>query len=296
MDLRDTMKFPEQLYVGCKGNFDTSKYPLGFATPFGTDKAFEKRKSTVDSWSGKNGTFKTFKNDPLPGFMFDKAVSRYSTSNKMFQINDPRGFTLEIDAYNLGDLLSNATISCGNLEGEFVWGRSKGNNFLTRLDHPDYIEYFTTRNKPKERFAPKVGEVINLSTASNVLYLGKFYAAEITQHTKEDQRRSYYSYGSINNSPPEYYYTLSVNNELRHAFVKVDSQYHFKHIKFLKSMPAKGEKSDLEFDMNDFDKTKFTRSYDSYRVAAKLFDTKQDADKLRSELDLEAEYLSTEKK
>lgn len=49
-----TVTVPETLYVGVQGRkaFCTDTYPLAFATPAGTDKAFDKRKTTVDNWVG----------------------------------------------------------------------------------------------------------------------------------------------------------------------------------------------------------------------------------------------------
>lgn len=89
--MRD-IKFHDKYYVG----FQKSRYSnaetfrmLGFATPNTGDYAFKKRKATVDGWAEKDLSPMDLDNKPTHGFKIVDTVSRYSTSNKMFRIEDP---------------------------------------------------------------------------------------------------------------------------------------------------------------------------------------------------------------
>lgn len=60
-------------------------------------------------------------NIPLDGFRITKSVSRYSTSNKLWRILDPRGFELEITSANLEELILNGVIVDGWISGQCQW-------------------------------------------------------------------------------------------------------------------------------------------------------------------------------
>lgn len=196
---------PEKLYVGVQGKKDFNKTnpPLAFAIPYGT-KNWENRKSTVDNWAGygkkthkyimnadgthqkdENGHYKSeyiepdpneggfiVDNVPVDGFYFEKSVTRYETSNKFFRINDPRGFQLEIDSANLGDILLNSHISKGYLVGKFQWTSYKGKAYLVREDHPAKQK----KENPKlARIEIKVGDKVEIGENGSYIYAGKFY-------------------------------------------------------------------------------------------------------------------------
>ena len=72
---------------------------LVYMTNHATDSAFEKRKATGLHWARRciaDDMFKlpevTFENEPLPGFKLLKNVTRWSTSNVVWRVQDPRGF------------------------------------------------------------------------------------------------------------------------------------------------------------------------------------------------------------
>lgn len=202
-DLKLLNFFPE-LYVGTESlkAFDTVDPPLGFATPFGKDKAFEKRKETVDRWCGDGkqsvrvrnadgswaedskgygvwkyeivGTTKptVIPNTPLSGFTFDRSIERDRTSNKVFRITDPRGFQLEISAENLTDILLHCAINKGEIVGDFIWGRLGGTNFLTRMDHPSYLHHLA----PAVSREIQPGDHVFLGNKpEELVYCGEFY-------------------------------------------------------------------------------------------------------------------------
>lgn len=214
------MNLVEKYYVGIQGrkSFDTIDFPLGFATPYGTDVAFRKRKDTVDHWSGPssrhvpdpnnpgkymiehlppyNGVI--IDNEPMEGFRVEKAVSRWSTSNKLFRINDPRGFTLEISSENLADLILNTTLVDGVFQEKLVWTRNDSNNYLTRLDHPEY----QANMNPKFDRKPIPGDLVSYGHSNQGVYCGKLYAVAIDKTTKYYDSRT----GQYDRDYPEYGY------------------------------------------------------------------------------------------
>lgn len=135
------IKFFETYYVGFQKerfkNSETSRI-LGFATPDNGDSASKKRKETVDNWSDRNVPRQTFKNEPMHGFKIIDTVRRYSTDNKKFRIEDPRGFELEIDAGNLFDIITKHTIVQGTIMEPMLWGRQGPNNYLISSNSEEY--------------------------------------------------------------------------------------------------------------------------------------------------------------
>jgi hypothetical protein len=67
-----------------------------------------------------------YDNVPLAGFKVQRSVSRYSTSNKLWRILDPRGFELEITTGCMDELIQSATILKGGLiDAKCVWAGNK---------------------------------------------------------------------------------------------------------------------------------------------------------------------------
>lgn len=65
-------------------------------------------------------------NTPLHGFKIQKFVSRYSTSNKVWRILDPRGFELEVSTPCLDELMGETDILKGGIIVEkCVWYTNK---------------------------------------------------------------------------------------------------------------------------------------------------------------------------
>jgi hypothetical protein len=60
-------------------------------------------------------------NVPTVGFKIAKSVSRYSTSNKLWRINDPRGVQFEISTQVFEDLISEVTIIKGEIQEPCIW-------------------------------------------------------------------------------------------------------------------------------------------------------------------------------
>ncbi len=191
--LRD-IKFPEKYYVGLqKQRFsrEDNLRMLGFATPNTGDYAFKKRKASVDGWSEKDLTPLDMENKPTHGFKIVDAVSRYSTSNKKFRVEDPRGFELEIDVYNLLEIIEKHTIVQGAIMEPMLWGRFGGDNYLISGNSAEYKHHLS---------GPKVGALAAgiwmKNKAGNILYRfeGRMAYNLVASHVyrKDPDDRSYY--------------------------------------------------------------------------------------------------------
>ena len=64
-------------------------------------------------------------NNPIDGFEITKSVSRYSTSNKLWRVMDPRGVEFEITTGAFEELISNVTIIKGVIQEKCVWETNK---------------------------------------------------------------------------------------------------------------------------------------------------------------------------
>lgn len=64
-------------------------------------------------------------NVPLMGFRILKSVNRYSTSNKLWRVADPRGLQFEISTEVFEDIILNADINHGEIMAACVWVTSK---------------------------------------------------------------------------------------------------------------------------------------------------------------------------
>ena len=115
-----SIKIPEKHYITFSSGRGEDA-PLAFMTPYGTDSAAKKRMDTADRWAGGWGQQKlsiepkTVNNELLSGFKILTNVQRYSTSNVVWRILDPRGFELEISSGNMSMLLGLTTIENGTL-------------------------------------------------------------------------------------------------------------------------------------------------------------------------------------
>lgn len=67
-----------------------------------------------------------YNNTPMRGFKIENSVSRYSTSNKLWRILDPRGFELEISTGCLENIIMEAGIlKGGEIDAPCAWMSNK---------------------------------------------------------------------------------------------------------------------------------------------------------------------------
>jgi hypothetical protein len=148
---------------------DTITSILGFATAHEPDtKAYDKRVNTQNNWAygyyhrieadgihmygrrRKDGNIneieefdervsdnlqpKVIDNVPISGFQIQHSVTRWSTSNKVWRILDPRGFELEIQTANMEDIIMSGQTDRGLIDGKLIWQTVRGRIYLARAD------------------------------------------------------------------------------------------------------------------------------------------------------------------
>lgn len=156
------LQVPKEIYVTAKEHKEydyvdgewvpVEKYQFAFLHPHEPDKKGDaKRKDTQLRWAYYNysiedGTVfekefnhkdkkyeffeakyqpRILSNEPLTGFEIFEVATRYSTSNKVFKVKDPRGFVTEITAKSLLGILLDGTISNGVIQDACVWQANK---------------------------------------------------------------------------------------------------------------------------------------------------------------------------
>lgn len=99
----------------------------------------KKMQETGRSWrrgGDKEGVI--IDNIPTKNIYVGSSVSRWSTSNKLFRVTDPRGFTIEIPTDNLATLLHHTTVVKGYVQEECVWGKDGNNHILLPVNSEPY--------------------------------------------------------------------------------------------------------------------------------------------------------------
>ena len=183
------IKLPEKHYVTF--NAREKNIPIAFLTPYGTDSAAKKRMATADSWGNSRyyGSQEvaidpqTVDNVLMSGFKIAHSVSRYSTSNVVWRIEDPRGFELEISSNNLSDLISITTIENGEIQERCIWARQGAQNVLIAENDEVYqeaVENSTRVTKKASMRDVQPGNSIVLQNGTKGEYLGSFHLVKMS--------------------------------------------------------------------------------------------------------------------
>ena len=159
-----------------------------------SDAGFKKRRETGTGWARCRGwhedvpvtkypTENTYANVPTTGFKLGKSVTRYSTSNKLIRITDPRGFTVEISISCLATLLEDVTVEKGVIKDECVWGRLGSDNVLVSTNSIEYKEAYKIGDSGKVKWLGmkdvEIGSVVELSVSGTIMkfiYIGKLHS------------------------------------------------------------------------------------------------------------------------
>jgi len=168
---------PEQHFKGIRVDEYNQGGPLAFITPYGVDAPAKKRIETVKDWSSGEKFNEIIDNNPLTGFKISKEVRRWSTSNVVWRIEDPRGFELEISSGNMAYLISECVFNEGVIEDELIWCRDGSQNFLLPTNSDEYSDYnlLTTCIKSELKLKDiNVGDIIQLSSGESGKYLGGY--------------------------------------------------------------------------------------------------------------------------
>lgn len=219
---------PAQQYVGIKAERDTdSTLPLAFATPFGTDAAFEKRKDTVDRWCRGYGTYvdgryvypeintKVFDNGLMEGFRIAESIRRigWNGGNVVWRVVDPRGFELEISSANFARIVDCATIINGVIQGKCIWGRDGAANVLLPEASDPYQQATANTKRSTMKVDAKslaVGDEVEFKDGQIWIYLG-VYTFLSRKETKNETGQYYNTSRS---------YTYTIDAKKRHVFGK----------------------------------------------------------------------------
>ena len=303
------MKFFEKMYVGFqRARYHNSETPrlLGFAVPQGTTKAEKNRMSTVDRWSGKEEPSRVIDNKPSRGFKLLEVVSRYSTSNKLFRVLDPRGFELEISSDNLLELAMNSTIVKGEIVEECVWAQHNGVYLMPTSDER-YKFWVKGLNKPKSKieagkYYVNVGNLLSVFRFEGIFhhtYLDvRYFATDVEKSTREIGVRFGHNIADIytakayethvdimmnTGNKPTYVYTEFLLDEDGNVAKK---EVHFRK-SHMKNLDVYDDVSELHSDVLEFEfdtmrnlKTEEEQDgvyYRDYKLCSAYFKNKKDA-------------------
>jgi hypothetical protein len=186
-----TIKIPEKVYVGFQGRRSEDEVPLGFMTPYTTDKAGQKRRDTVDNWAKGYGRDKTFNsvmldNKPMIGFKIGRDIRRSGGWNgsgaSYVRVADPRGFELEITIENLVMCMGSNLIDDGEILQECVWGRDGNRNILLPTNSEPFKDSIQTKAKLDTVISlrqVKPGDEVALVTGETGIYMGSMYPIHV---------------------------------------------------------------------------------------------------------------------
>lgn len=137
-------------------------------------------------------------NLPTIGFYVGCSVSRWSTSNKLFRVEDPRGFTVEIPTDNLATLLHHTTVVKGVVAEACVWGREGNNHILLPVNSEPYLltldQMDTLENKLISVKDLKVGDWVKMfEDKEEYYYVGRMRGT--WKLTGERRNYHYVGYG-----------------------------------------------------------------------------------------------------
>lgn len=143
-------------------------------------------------------------NSPTTGFYVGCSVSRWSTSNKLFRVKDPRGFTVEIPTDNLATLLHHTTVVKGVVQEACVWGREGNNHILLPINSEPYLltldQMDTLQNKLINVKELKVGDWVKFFEDDNeYYYAGKLKGTWSIRGFTYETSWTFSSYGNRKN-------------------------------------------------------------------------------------------------
>jgi len=248
------IKVAKELFVGIR-NSDAVGWAVGYNN---TTKKGKADQDKVERWCGK-GMTKVIVNEPIDGFEIDKSVSRYSTSNKVWRIKDPRGFILEISTSNMEMLLNNCTMENGVVKGKCVWGVSNKMALLPE-SHPEFDNIVNEQSTTSKFLTPsklKSGMILRKNTGEKIQYIGKVCYYGVTATTRASGGRN--KWGGIGYN----WHIKSINKSPAivhlYKFIKEDSR--LETYGFQKTLKAHliEEGKEVEFTQEELDNAHKTR-------------------------------------
>lgn len=145
---------------------------LAYMCPVGVPSSFAKMVSTGCRWAvipyvdSKPEAGIYLDNTPVAGFYIGSSVCRWSTSNKLFRVLDPRGFTVEVPTDNIATLLHHCTVVHGVVQEECVWGREGNSHILLPVNSEPYLDTLNKMDILENKLIPvsslKAGDVVEV--------------------------------------------------------------------------------------------------------------------------------------
>lgn len=187
MDQTPILDVPEQILVGARGEFNFGNAPKAYMHCYKTPSHNRTVTSSILAWLNRTHRrdftpeVKTLSNSFEEGFKIVGYRSRYSTSNKLLEVEDPRGFRLEISVENLIEIVKHTTIKKGIIQAKAAWTRY-GAAYLVVEGTPSYRKWYAkvTAPVPLKRTMSSLtpGDIISETSTRNTskdyyLYLGK---------------------------------------------------------------------------------------------------------------------------
>lgn len=224
---------PQQMYVGYQTRHEQhdsdEETKLGFATYYEDNKAFQKRKTTIDDWAERCEYIRidethpkwnpdghprfqqipvdrkyypeTIDNTLMEGFKIARAVRRYGWNggNVVWRIEDPRGFELEIPSANMASIMATTTMVNGEIQGKCIWAWDKTGGsrviLLPENSEPynEAIKDTALHNaKPIRISDVNIGDKVKLKNGKVLTYAGSFYYVTPHKETPNEYDESCY--------------------------------------------------------------------------------------------------------
>lgn len=173
------------------------------------NSATSRNQRTGMSWAGKDSDGgKYYDNIPIKGIYIGDSVERWTTSNKLFRVADPRGFVVEVHTGNIATLLHHTTVINGVVQDECIWARENGAHVILPINSTPYTNAIKKIDSVQQ--ALKLGDLapgdrVTLFRGQEVIcyeyeYLGSVKLRWHCTYEVYDQSHSYYY--RHNGTPP----------------------------------------------------------------------------------------------
>lgn len=203
--------YPNLWYITDDTREDNLSYLCQYETTESGEVAanVKKMQATGRGWirgENKDKTGTIIDNTPTKNIYVGCSVSRWSTSNKLFRVTDPRGFTIEIPTDNLATLLHHTTVVKGVVQEECVWGKEGNNHILLPINSKPYRLSREQQNVLDNELISvkdiKVGDWVKFFGGDTEYYF--FGRVKLTWNVRGYRPKYYYNWGSRGVKEEEY--------------------------------------------------------------------------------------------
>lgn len=206
-----------------------NEYVLGFAT-YKDEKGKTRCETSWSNWKHDENPVLTFPNQTLAGFKIAGTETRgggwNSSGRSVFDVQDPRGFILQINSGNLIEIINQCEIKNGVIQNPCLWSWEGQSLILVPEGTDLYKEGFESfRLKSKKISAKNInpGDMVTLQNGTQGMWLGGQYVTNETEYNyyvPYDKRHTKdYDYPGkheiIINKPKRKMFFLKDNNNLQ---------------------------------------------------------------------------------